>query len=521
MIHMNKMAPQMTVLIRRTTQLVRKTDILLRKQPWRVHAAARFWSTLGNCGVENASSWRSPRIRVGPPDCGIRWESTNNGNGETVLDTEDSSEDHTNVVESWISTKDRLISMEPGTLKPKHWAEAEELISALRTNPNLSDEAVPRRVEYMFDVLERLADEVVELKDKAWNENNASFPKVDQEILNQVLLTWLNFIQSKSKSSRDIMHAKNQHRRRRNMHSSFVIFSLGSLATDSIIVKVERFFQVGLFEANTTSYFIVLRGMNLVDDPQQAPHQAHNIYNGMIEKSKHDPYDTSFHPDRRIINVMVEIWAQSWLPEGCKRVEEYLMSLKGWYEQTNRPDQRPDADMYCAIMESYSRLSGSPGALKRIQELFSEMKENISLSERSVRIYNRVCRALTGCKSKEAAGAAQKLLDEMCVALMNNKGNIAPEPDTDTFSTLIVAYGQLGKVQVANSFVGKSWAGHDFNGRKTGPVHGVSHHLEKGQLLQGVGLDVHIGTGQFRLDFRNALTNKERRVAYRHWSIPS
>ena len=61
-------------------------------------------------------------------------------------------------VESWIAMKERLISRKHGSLKSMHWMEAERLINVVRTHPDLA--SVPNRVEIMFEVLDRLCDEL-------------------------------------------------------------------------------------------------------------------------------------------------------------------------------------------------------------------------------------------------------------------------------------------------------------------------------------------------------------------------
>ena len=183
--------------------------------------------------------------------------------------------------------------------------------------------------------------------------------------------------------------------------------------------------------------------MNRLDDPKYAPYEADKIYNLLIEKSKGDPNDMSFHPNVFIVNDMVDIWGQSWLPGSIDRVEDYLISLKEWYKYSNRHDQRPDPHLYCAVMEAHSRLNESRAALKRIQQLFDEMKQTCSSEELDVRSYNRVCHALVECKSQEAVLAAHTILNDMCYAVIQ-KNNVTPMPTSYMFNTLITAYGQLG-----------------------------------------------------------------------------
>ena len=365
----------------------------------------------------------------------IRFMSTNDeqGVGGKVGVSKDSS-----FVNSWISTKDRLIFMEPGTFESQNWMEAQELLKALRTNPKLSDDAVPKRVEYMFDVLDRLADEM------EWIKQNCSDkkPELKTNLLNHTLDLWLDHIKVRAgtESVTNLLHAKKHRARGGQWNLGHLSVSLG---TKSILSNVNRYFHVGLFKPNTIPYSIILRAMNKLDDPKYAPYEADKIYNLLIEKSKGNPNDMSFHPNGCIVNDMVEIWAQSWLPGSIDRIEDYLISLKGWYKQTNRHDQRPEPNIYCAVMEAHSRMNESRAALKRIQQLFDEMKQTCSTEELDVRTYTRVCHALVECKSQESVLAAHTILNDMCDAV-TQKSNATPMPNSYMFNTLITAYGQLG-----------------------------------------------------------------------------
>ena len=370
--------------------------------------------------------------------------STNNdqGDGRKVRVSYGSS-----FVKSWISIKDRLVSMEPGTFESQNWMEAQRLLNALRTNPQLSDDAVPKRVEYMFDVLDRLAEEMEWIKRNCSTNTDDKKPDLKTDLLNYTLGFWLDHIKVRTGTERmtNLLYAKKQRARGGQWNPGHVSVSLG---TKSILSSVNRYFHVGLFKPDTTSYSIILHAMNKLDDPKYAPFEADKIYNLLIEKSKGDPNDMSFHPNGCIVNDMVEIWAQSWLPGSINRVEDYLISLKEWFKQTNRRDQRPDPNVYCAVMEAHSRLNESRAALKRIQQLFDEMKQTCSSEELDVRIYNRVCHALVECKSQESVLAAHTILDDMCDAVVQ-KSSATPMPDKYMFSTLITAYGQLGKADKA------------------------------------------------------------------------
>ena len=181
----------------------------------------------------------------------IRFLSTNDDRGDRGrVGVSDGS----SFVESWISTKNRLISMEPGTFDSQNWMEAQELLNALRTNPKLSDDAVPKRVEYMFHVLDRLAEEM------EWNKQNCSTntddrkPELKTNLLNHTLELWLDHIKVRTGTAKmtNLLYAKKQHARGGQWDKGNVSVSLG---TKSILSSVNRSFHVGLLKPDTTSYF--------------------------------------------------------------------------------------------------------------------------------------------------------------------------------------------------------------------------------------------------------------------------
>ena len=389
-----------------------------------------------------------------------RWQfsNANDCDGPSNAQSKDSfssSSTQSSFVKSWISTKDRLISMAPGTFESQHWMEAEALLNALRTNPKLSDETVPERVQFMFDLLDRLADEMEHTSSKPSKKTDYRIP-MKKAKLDEILQTWLDHIQERTGLSKNakVLNSKKQRARwgERDMVNTKAI--LGELDTESIMSKVNRYYDTDLFEPSTTPFSLILHGMNKTDNSKDAPYRAEKIYRTLLQKGNDDPFDTSFHPDAPIIRDMVEIWAQSWLPESCQRVEAFLSSLTKWYKQTSRRDHRPTANIYCGVMETHGRSNESRTVLQRILQLFREMKERCPIGELDCRIYCRVCNALTQCNSKEAVEAARKLVDNMCAGIIDEKSK-TPKPDRILLTTLIRAYGQLQEVDEAEKLFNK------------------------------------------------------------------
>ena len=360
-------------------------------------------------------------------------------------------------VESWIAMKERLISRKHGSLKSMHWMEAERLINVVRTHPDLA--SVPNRVEIMFEVLDRLCDELDSIismdKGKSRSklkkrETDESTPNsLPQVILYDTLLAWLKQISTsmESKTRSGIVREK-QHRGRYWPSATPPTFLRGRLSTDSVLESIERYNDVGLFQPSTRPYSIVLHAMNKVGDPRRAPYRADEIFQHLLQKSNHDPFDTKFHPNRDIVYGMIEIWAQSWLPESCERVEGYLKLLKEWFGQTKREDHRPNPSIFCASMEAHARSNETRAAFCRIKQLFSEMKSNCPASEVDRKALNRVIYAFSECDHPESPDVAGAMLRDMCESIYDETNNI-PNPDQHTFNTVLSTYGRAGRADAA------------------------------------------------------------------------
>ena len=143
-------------------------------------------------------------------------------------------------------------------------------------------------------------------------ETDESTPNsLPQVILYDTLLAWLNQISTsmESKTQSNIVREK-QHRATYWQSATPPTFLKGRLSTDSVLESIERYIDVGLFQPSTKPYSIVLHVMNKVGDPRRAPYRADEIFQHLLQKSNHDPFDTKFHPNRDIVYGMIEIWAQ-------------------------------------------------------------------------------------------------------------------------------------------------------------------------------------------------------------------
>ena len=455
-------------------------------------------------------------------------------------------------VESWISIKNQLMELKPGSLRSQHVLEAKNLLHALRTNTDLlqsnhSEMTTGKRIEYMFALLDRLCDEVEYNKSKnnkkKKSQNFQNDFLLDKEVLNGILLAWLQHLsvatgwQNVTRSIHEkqrvmTMTTNNNHlggNQSRNLGTQPQHWKpnlaasssssngggaanplLGPLRTDAIIQRIHRYLDVGLCEPSTRPYSLFLHVLNKVGDPRQAPLQAHQqVFQHLLQQAERCS-DIRYHPDGKIVHDMVELWASSWLPESCHRVEEYLTLLKNWYYEDNlnqRDEFRPTANLYCAVMEAYGRSDPHHEAagdhtrswndvaattkqhpkvagLDRIIALFSEMKDVCPLEQLDTRIYTRVCHALSECNYIGATQAAHAILDKMAQSFHNDNDEVEvevevedaketdkddnsklptkrttttttkqksgmPKPNRHTFNTVLSAYSRLGQVEDA------------------------------------------------------------------------
>ena len=365
--------------------------------------------------------------------------------------------------------KEQLLSKEPGSLEPKDWADAKGLIRSLRTHPDLIP--IPNRVEIMFDVLGRFCQEAEFVNStKLSKENEKPLISIGNTletmegrnktkplnlvglfegfVLDDVLLAWISHLsaatgsKSRSDAVREKQHASGI------WQPNTIALRQGPLGTEAVLNRVERYLEAGLFPPNPKPYSILLHAMTLVGDPRQAPYRAHELYLQLLQKSHDDPFDTRYHPDRVIVYNLIEMWAQSWLSESCARVEGYLKSLQDWYRQTKHEDHRPNANIYCAVMETHGRSNERREEFVRIQKLFSEMQTVCPGSEVDTKALNRVINALAECNHSESADAARAILDDMCRSIKDETRE-TPKPDHHTFTTVISTYGRAGRAHDA------------------------------------------------------------------------
>ena len=188
--------------------------------------------------------------------------------------------------------------------------------------------------------------------------------------------------------------------------------------------------------------------------------------------SSHSPQSYHPLPDELTVRNMIELWAQSGLPEAPQHAEAHFTQLQMWYNQQQQQEQqllekqqqdqtntttftnsqsqqqhylvpwKPTVHHYCAVMEAYSQSHGNSSSnqfliwqsLERIQALYQEMKKQ--QQEQDEELYNknndinyknnhdmvisttRICHALANCRHPHAANIARTVLDDLIQSIV-------------------------------------------------------------------------------------------------------
>ena len=390
-------------------------------------------------------------------------------------------------VASWLQVRDALLQQPIGLLKSQHWMEAELLITNLRNHTAFVKEghiSPQQRIESMFLVLDRLGREISQSPTMTSRNprnmgivTNAVLP-LDSGILVAVLVSWRDFLFSTvnliSRSSNAGPTKKDQGSDR-------------PLNPVSVLNRVKQYMDVGLFRSSDSPYNVILHVLSKVNDN---PLQAALLGDEILQSMLHRGNQSVCHPTATTIYGVVELWAQSTRGtnhntnnNAALRCEQYLQMVKDWYPGDPRQsiEMKPIPNIYCAVMEAHSHSSPPGTALKRIQELFAELKEMSKdidvadsnsgsdsgtqsrigtgetpqrhLFELDTKVYARVCHALALCRHPEAPDAAHAVLDELVSQSLKAEHDVQEkhylQPTVHCFSDVISAYGRAGRVQEA------------------------------------------------------------------------
>jgi len=219
-----------------------------------------------------------------------------------------------------------------------------------------------------------------------------------------------------------------------------------SLSTSEVISKVEDYMAKVLFSRDVKVFNILIDAVGRKEAPSEAPIMAESLLENMVQRS--EPEDET-HPNVVTVSNIIHLWSKSGLNDAPAVVETHLRRLQEWYQQTGREDQKPDSYTYSSVITTWAR-SGHRDAPHRAEELLQEMKAAPGEEVNAV-VYNSVIDALAKSGREGTAGKAHSLLNEML--RLHSEGNSEVKPDATTFASVIVAYGRMGKAEVAEGIL--------------------------------------------------------------------
>eukprot|EP00977_Amphora_coffeiformis_P006716 scaffold1475_cov167-Amphora_coffeaeformis.AAC.9 len=325
-------------------------------------------------------------------------------------------------VDSWNRLLEELVQRPLGAMKSMEWRQAQELIKGLRTHRAL--DRSPQAVMDGFGLLDRLADELVALKQNATKNgeyNLASHFPLDLRALGAVLAAWKRVLRSNRQGF--------------------------PLTGQQVLQKVENYRQVGLFEPNAITYTVLIDSLrDSVQDPGQATRLAQELLHQMMEASQGDSFDTEFLPNHTTILNLIYAFARS--REPAERSDALVRNLYQWYEETKRPDLQPTLKLHTGLIRAHARAGSSLSQLLKITSEAWEACKRGDL-EMDLIALNGMLHALANTREKAAADAVAIIFQELFQAYRN--GNVQCQPNQSTFLAVISALGKTGQVDRAES----------------------------------------------------------------------
>jgi len=345
-----------------------------------------------------------------------------------------------------IQIKNDTLAVPVGSFESVNWEQVRHLLSDFRSHP--SAQKVPDRVEYLFDLMDRLCLEAESMTPQQRKRQRIRLPG---GVFGNILTEWREWA----------MININHNRRDRNVlkHRKIQVpkvHNISLLSPEKIFHRVERYLDADLVDPSPKLYSIILNALKMLGNNQRIPPTAEEIFEQNLRRSQYDPRNELYHPNAFVIYEMIDIWTKSGYndkpnPDAPVQAERHLAALKQWYNDTGRPDLRPNVRIYTGVMEAHSRSSPTEISFYRIQELFQEMKEVCVPEDLGFISYNRVCHSLASSRHPDSADAARAVLDEVCDLYYQDKdANSRFKPVTQhAFSDVMTAYGRTGRAREA------------------------------------------------------------------------
>ena len=426
-------------------------------------------------------------------------DETNSPNDNINIDINNNTTGPTSTVKDYAQNWDAqytalmaTVAAAKASLTPDHWHATERLLQSHNHKHRI---LTPRRIHQCFQLLDALCDHVKndidDDDDRSKTNTNALVrAHLDRATLNSLLIAWRDHI---------FASLEEQHQQQYKNTNTNTLSKQQSSPSDQqdhvlpdpswVLSRIHEYTDNNkphyfyLVEPHESYYNMILHVMAKQQCP---PEWGEDLIQTMIDKSRRQ--HAAFHPTATTVYGMMELWAQQpsttssfsttthhhhHRSSPAQRAEHYWSLL---HETWSTPEYRThhglplDTDilqdvhpnMYCALMEAYSRHEAGETAFPRIQELYAQLLQRQSNGNAFIletAQYNRIVRAFGSCRHADGADAARAILDQLCQNLArqqqdgttNDVNNHLAKPDTFTFLAVLTAYARKGRARDAEA----------------------------------------------------------------------
>ncbi len=182
-----------------------------------------------------------------------------------------------------------------------------------------------------------------------------------------------------------------------------------------------------------------------------APHVVEQLLVRLVKER--DAGNRRVKIETRTYNLAITAWSQSSQESAPQRAEELLTKMIRLYE-LGETDVRPDRTSFNAVIKAYVKYGPKQYAVKKVESLIDQMKEQRNWKEESHsnhrvvetspdrRGYNLLLYSYSISRLHDAGRRAQSVLDEMCAA--EEAGDQMARPNINTYNLVIKCWA-LGR----------------------------------------------------------------------------
>uniref|UniRef100_A0A7S1Y3L4 Pentacotripeptide-repeat region of PRORP domain-containing protein n=1 Tax=Grammatophora oceanica TaxID=210454 RepID=A0A7S1Y3L4_9STRA len=151
-----------------------------------------------------------------------------------------------------------------------------------------------------------------------------------------------------------------------------------------------------------------------------------------------EPFEPSIVP----INAMMSGWSKSHAMDGANQCKNWMQTVKTM--SASKPDLKPDANTYTALIEAYSKRKQP----RLAEQYLTEMIQEAGVRPKTIRPFSMVMNAYA--KSRDPHGATKcRRLTQQLRKLARDTGNNRLRPNLITYTTTIDAFARRGMAMPA------------------------------------------------------------------------